>query len=60
MVICESYMFKFSVSKDMKNITSPMKSILKTKRSDSRKGSGTFMSNTNYQGIENYCGGRVG
>jgi hypothetical protein len=45
MVICGSYMFEFSVGKDIKE-----------KRQDkgggSREGSNTFMSNTNYQRIE--------
>jgi hypothetical protein len=39
MIICESYMFEFSVSKDVK------KGYIKG--DDSRKSSGTFMSNTN-------------
>ena len=34
-------------------ITSPMKSMLQMKGGGSREGSGTFMSNTNCQGIEN-------
>ena len=38
-------MFEFSVSKDMK--------ILYNKGSGTRECCGTFMSNTNYQGIEN-------
>jgi hypothetical protein len=42
MVIYGSYMYKFSVSKDMK-------SMLHMKGG----GSGTYMSNTNCQGIEN-------
>ena len=45
MVICGSYMFEFNVNKDMKKIY--------YKGGDNREGSGTFMSNTNYQGIEN-------
>ena len=45
MIICGSYMFEISVSKDMK-------SILYKKGVDNREGSGTFMSNTNWQGIE--------
>ena len=44
MVICGSYMFEFSVSKDMKKWYN--------KGGGSREGSGTFMSNTNYQGTE--------
>ena len=47
MVICGSYMFEFSVRKDMKKGYN--------KGGGSREGSGTFMSNTNYQRIENYC-----
>jgi len=43
MVICESHMHKFSVSKDMK------KNL--TKGHGSREGGGSFMSNTNYQRI---------
>jgi hypothetical protein len=39
-------MFEFSVSKDMN-------STLHMKAGGSREGSGTFMSNTNCQGIEN-------
>ena len=45
MVICGFYMFKFSVSKDMK----------KMKGGGSGEGSGTFMSNTHCQGILNQC-----
>jgi hypothetical protein len=44
MVICERYMFR-----DNKD----MKSMLHMKGGGSREGSGTFMSDTNYQGIEN-------
>ena len=46
MVICGSYMFEFSVSKDMK-------SMLHQKGGGNREGSGTFISNTSCQGIEN-------
>ena len=46
MVIYENYMFEFSVSKDMK-----MKRH--NKGGGSRERSGTFMSNTNCQRIEN-------
>ena len=46
MVICESHMFEFNVSKDIKK-----KGY--NKGSGSREGSGTFMSNTNCQEIEN-------
>ena len=46
MVICGSYMFEFGVSKDMKN-------KWYKKRGGHREGSGTLLSNTNYQGIEN-------
>ena len=41
-------MFEISVSKNMK-------SMLHMKGGGTRKGSGTFLSNTNYQGIENQC-----
>jgi hypothetical protein len=46
MVICESYMFAFSSSKDMK-------SMLHKKGGGSRDDDNTFMSNNNCQGIEN-------
>ena len=46
MVICGSYMFEFSVSKDMKK-----KGY--NKGGGNKEGSGTFMSNTNCQRIEN-------
>ena len=46
MLICGSYMFDFSVSKDMK-------SMLLRKGGDNREGSNTFMSNTNCQRLEN-------
>jgi len=46
MVICRSYMFEFRVSKDMK-------SMPHMKGGGSREDSGTIMSSTNYQGIEN-------
>jgi hypothetical protein len=46
MVICGRYMFKFSVSHDMEKRRY-------NKRDGSREGSNTFMSNSNYQGIEN-------
>jgi hypothetical protein len=39
-------MFEFGVSKDMKKMRY-------NKGGGSREGSGTFMSNINYQGIEN-------
>ena len=45
MVICGSHMFEFNVSKDIKKEYN--------KRGSSRENSDTFMSNTNYQGIEN-------
>ena len=49
MVLCESYMHKFSVSKDMKkNLT-----MIKEKGSGIREGGGAFMSNINYQRIKN-------
>ena len=44
MVLYRSYMFKFSVSKDMKKKYN--------KGEGSREGSGTFMSNTNCYGIK--------
>jgi hypothetical protein len=46
MVICGSYMFEFSVSKDMEKKAY-------SKGGGSREGSGTFRSNTNSQRIEN-------
>ena len=46
MLICGSYMFEFSVSKDMV-------SMFHMKGGGNREGSGTFTSNTNCQGIEN-------
>ena len=46
MVTCGSYMFEFSVSKDMKK-----KGY--NKGGGSREGSGRFMSNTNCQRTEN-------
>ena len=45
MLIYESYMFEFSVGKNMKKRYN--------KGDDSREGSGTFMSNTNCQRIVN-------
>ena len=48
MVICRSYVFEISVSKDMKK-------KIYNKGGGSRECSGTFMSNTNYQGSGNYC-----
>ena len=45
MVICGGYML--CVSKDMKSMLHM--------RGGSRGGSGTFMSNINRQGIENWC-----
>jgi hypothetical protein len=42
MVICGSYMHKFSVSKDME------KQWYKEKGGGSREGGGAFMSDTNY------------
>ena len=47
MVTRESYMFEFSVSKDMKKEYN--------KQDGNREGSGTFMPNTNCQGIEDWC-----
>jgi hypothetical protein len=51
-------MFEFSVSKDIKKVVSPMKFMLHKKGGGSREGSGTLMSNTNYQEIENWCSTR--
>jgi hypothetical protein len=48
MVICESYMHEFSVSKDMKKRGY-------NEGGGSREGSGTFMSNINCQRFENEC-----
>ena len=45
MIIYGSYTFDISVSKDMKKEYN--------KGGDNWEGSGSFMSNTNYQGIEN-------
>jgi hypothetical protein len=47
MVICGSYMFEFSISKDMKKKCN--------KGGGSMEGRDTFMSNTNCQGIEKQC-----
>ena len=49
MVICGSYMHKFSVNKDMKKKIT----MIKEKGGGSREGGGAFMSNTNYQRIKN-------
>jgi len=46
-------MFEFSISKNMKKIASPEKSMLYKKERGNREGSNTFMSKTNCQGIEN-------
>ena len=46
MIICESYIFEINVNKDMK-------SMFQKKKGGSREDNGTFMSNTNCQGIEN-------
>ena len=46
MELCGSYMFEYSVSKDMKF-------MLHRKGGSNRKGRNTFMSNTNCQGSEN-------
>ena len=45
MIICGSYMFEFSVNKDMEKMYN--------KGSASRESSRTFMSNTNCQRIKN-------
>jgi len=50
MVIYGSYMFEFSVNK---KLASPMKFMLDMNGGGSRESSGSFMSNTNYQGIKN-------
>ena len=47
MLICGSYMFKFSVSKDIKKGYN--------KGGGNREGSSTLMFNNNCQEIENYC-----
>ena len=47
MVIRGSYMFEFNVSGDIKKWYN--------KGGNNREGSGTFMFNSNYQGIENQC-----
>jgi len=47
MVTCGSYMFEFSVCKDI------WKSMLHKKGGGSREGNSTFMLNSNYQRIEN-------
>ena len=52
MVICRSYMFEFSVSKDMTMINNNDK---REGGGGNMEGGGTFMSNTNCQGIENQC-----
>ena len=49
MTICGRYMFEFSVDKGMKNTYIYIYST----GGDSRKSNGTFMSNTNCQGIGN-------
>jgi hypothetical protein len=48
MIICGSHMHEFSVSKDMKILT-----MMKGERRGQLEGGGAFMSNTNYQRIEN-------
>jgi hypothetical protein len=48
MIICGSHMHEFSVSKDMKILT-----MMKGERRWQLEGGGTFISNTNYQRIEN-------
>ena len=45
MIMCGSYMFEFSVSKDIKSMIHRMEC-------GSREGNSTFMSNTNCQGIK--------
>ena len=49
MVICGSYMHKFSVSKDINLFLT----MTKRERGGSREGGSTFMFNTNYQIMEN-------
>jgi hypothetical protein len=49
MIICGSYKFEFSVSKDR------MDQKGYNKGGGSKEGSGAFMSNTNRRGIENLC-----
>ena len=53
MVLCGSYMHKFSVSKDMKKTNNDKRRKEVVAREGNREGDGTFMSNTNYQRIEN-------
>ena len=80
MVICGSYIFKFSVSKDRNKISSTSAYERSTSRKVSyhtqnrksgeihasqegrwhREGSGTFMSNTNCQGIKKLMLSKVG
>ena len=47
MVICGSYVFEFSVNKDMKIV------YIYNKGGGNMESSGIFISNTNYQRIEN-------
>jgi len=53
MVICGSYVFEFTVSKDMKKSQVHWNSCFLRKGGGSREDNGTFMFNTNGQGIEN-------
>jgi hypothetical protein len=48
MVLCGSYMFRFSVSKDTNEIIYMIKG-------GSREGSNTFIVNPTYQGIKKVC-----
>jgi len=52
MVICGSYMFEFSISKDVKKNNNDKRRI-HMKGGGSREDGNTFISNTNCQGIEN-------
>jgi len=48
MIICGSYMFEFSVNKDMKKLIT----MIKGRVGGSREGSNTIMSNSNCQRIQ--------
>ena len=53
MIICESYTFEFSVSKDMKEKKKKKRNKKPMKGGGNREDINTFISNTNCQGIEN-------
>jgi len=48
-------MFEFSISEDKKKFASLVKFMIHKKASDNKKGSGTFMFNTNCEEIKNEC-----